>query len=72
MSVDLFHFLITILIHTFITLFYYRFQSAIDTVRSTLNIAAQAIRGEVVVTAEIMESINAIHDARVPKQWLYR
>lgn len=31
----------------------------------------QAIRGEVVVTAEIMESINAIFDARVPKLWLY-
>lgn len=31
----------------------------------------QAIRGEVVVTAEIMDGINAIFDARVPKSWLY-
>jgi dynein heavy chain len=31
----------------------------------------QAIRGEVVVTGEIMDSINAVFDARVPKLWLY-
>ena len=48
-----------------------RFQAAIDKVRSTLNIVAQAIRGEVVVSAEIMDSINAVFDARVPKSWLY-
>jgi len=48
-----------------------RFQNAIDKVRSTLEIVMQAIRGEVVVTAEIMDSINAIYDARVPKSWLY-
>ena len=48
-----------------------RFQNAIDKVRSTLEIVMQAIRGEVVVTAEIMDSINAIFDTRVPKSWLY-
>ena len=48
-----------------------RLQTAIDKVRSTLEIVMQAIRGEVVVTAEIMDSINAIYDARVPKLWLY-
>jgi len=48
-----------------------RFQAAIDKVRSTLTIVAQAIRGEVVVSAEIMDSINAVFDARVPKSWLY-
>jgi len=48
-----------------------RLQSVISKVKSTLNIVMQAIRGEVVVTAEIMDSINAVYDARVPKSWLY-
>jgi len=48
-----------------------RFQNAIDKVRSTLVIVMQAIRGEVVVTAEIMDGINALYDARVPKSWVY-
>jgi dynein heavy chain len=48
-----------------------RLQTAIAKVRSTLKIVLQAINGEVVVTSEIMESINAMFDARVPKSWLY-
>eukprot|EP01042_Synura_sphagnicola_P000006 gene6-7_t len=48
-----------------------RLQSAITRVRRTLEIVLQAIRGEVVVTAEIMDSINAVYDARVPKLWMY-
>jgi dynein heavy chain len=42
-----------------------------EKVKQTLQIIMQAIRGEVVVTAEIMDGINAIYDARVPKSWLY-
>ena len=49
-----------------------RLQAAILKVRQTFVIVMQAIRGEVVVTAEIMDSINAIFDARVPKIRLYR
>lgn len=49
-----------------------RLQAAIAKVRSTMEIVMQAIRGEVVVTSEIMDSINAIYDARVPRLWLYR
>ena len=48
-----------------------RLQAAILKVRQTFEIVMQAIRGEVVVTAEIMDSINAFFDARVPKLWLY-
>ena len=48
-----------------------RLQMAITNVRNTLSIVLQAIRGEVVVTSEIMESINAVFDARVPRSWLY-
>lgn len=43
----------------------------ITKVKSTLEIVMQGIRGEVVVTAEIMDSIDAIFDGRVPKSWLY-
>lgn len=31
----------------------------------------QGIKGEIVVTGEILDSINAIYDARVPRSWLY-
>lgn len=48
-----------------------RIQIAISKVKFTLKIVMQAIRGEVVVTTEIMDSINAVYDARVPKTWLY-
>eukprot|EP01038_Epipyxis_sp_PR26KG_P006437 gene6437-8857_t len=48
-----------------------RLQNVIMKVRSTFTIVMQAIRGEVVVSSEIMDSINAIYDARVPKSWLY-
>jgi dynein heavy chain, axonemal len=49
-----------------------RLQAAIDRVKLTLKIVMQAIRGEVVVTAETMDAINAVFDARVPRSWLYR
>lgn len=39
-------------------------------VRATLEILLQAIRGEVVVTPEVMAAINSIYDARVPRGWL--
>jgi dynein heavy chain, axonemal len=48
-----------------------RLQNAIVKVRTTLVVVMQAIRGEVVVTADILDSINAIFDARVPRIWLY-
>jgi dynein heavy chain len=49
-----------------------RLQAAIDRVKLTLNVVMQAIRGEVVVTSEVMDAINAIFDARVPRSWLFR
>ncbi len=48
-----------------------RLQSVIDRVKNTLQLIMQAIRGEIVVTAEVMDGINAIYDARVPRSWLY-
>jgi dynein heavy chain len=48
-----------------------RIQAVIDRVKMTLNVTMQAIRGEVVVTSEVMDGINAVFDARVPRSWLY-
>lgn len=31
----------------------------------------QAIRGEVVVTEDLMSAINAVYDARVPRPWVF-
>ena len=49
-----------------------RLQQIIDKVRTTLNIVMQAMRGEVVVTTDVMSSIDAIVDGRVQKSWLFR
>jgi dynein heavy chain len=48
-----------------------RLQRVIARVRNMLTAMQQAIRGEVVMTTELLESINDIYDARVPKSWLY-
>jgi dynein heavy chain len=48
-----------------------RLQATITKVCTTLALTAQAIRGEVVVTAEIMRNIDALFNARVPLNWLY-
>jgi dynein heavy chain len=48
-----------------------RLQAVISKVSVTFEIVLQAIRGEVVITSEIEESINLIFDARVPKLWLF-
>jgi dynein heavy chain, axonemal len=49
-----------------------RLQQIIGKVRMTLNIVMQAMRGEVVVTTEVLSSIDAIIDGRVPNSWLFR
>lgn len=48
-----------------------RLQATIIKVRTTLTLTAQAIRGETVVTADVMRNIDAIFNARVPPFWLY-
>merc|ERR1711871_570477 len=47
-----------------------RLQVVISIVRQTLSVLMQAIRGEVVMTARLLESMNAIFDARVPPNWV--
>ena len=48
-----------------------RLQATITRVRTALTLTSQAIRGEVVVTAEVMRNIDALFNARVPSLWLY-
>ena len=47
-----------------------RLQRVIAKVRSTLHVMQQAIRGEVVMTSELMDALLDIFVARVPGTWL--
>ena len=46
-----------------------RFQNVISKVRSTLTQLQLAIKGEVVMTAELQETLDSMFDARVPHYW---
>ena len=48
-----------------------RFQRVVAMVREQLVAMQQAIRGEVVMTAELLQAMADISDARVPRSWLY-
>lgn len=46
-----------------------RFQNILNIVRKTMSDMVQAIDGTIIMTADIVDSINAIYDFRVPKSW---
>jgi dynein heavy chain len=46
-------------------------QKVFTIVRSTLYDVRDAIDGQIIMTSEILDSINAIFDARVPLTWVY-
>jgi len=48
-----------------------RIANIIDIVRKTLQDTRDAIDGTVILTPVILDAIDAIADARVPKNWLY-
>ncbi|KAL4465245.1 hypothetical protein ABPG74_001959 [Tetrahymena malaccensis] len=48
-----------------------RMQKVIQLVRKTLKDTILAIDGQIILTPEIQEIINAIYEAKVPNQWLY-
>ena len=48
-----------------------RLQRVIQKVRDTLTIMQQAIRGEVVMTSELLHALDDIYDAKVPHPWLF-
>lgn len=48
-----------------------RMQKVFNIVRTTLVDVCDAIDGQIIMTSEILDSINAIFDARVPNHWMY-
>ena len=48
-----------------------RMQKVISIVRKTLIDVGDAIDGQIIMTTDILDSINAIFDARVPNIWVY-
>lgn len=48
-----------------------RMQNVFNIVRKTLTDTCDAIDGQIIMTPDILDSINAIFDARVPSKWVY-
>lgn len=48
-----------------------RFQMILNIVRTTMSDMVLAIEGTIIMTPDIVESINAIYDFRVPRKWQY-
>ena len=48
-----------------------RLQAVIARVRSMLGAMIQAINGEIVMTAEMLQAMSDVFDAKVPRPWLY-
>merc|ERR1719386_25961 len=48
-----------------------RLQNIIRIVRSNLNSLAMAIDGTVVMTPDLLEDLNSVFDARVPRKWTH-
>lgn len=46
-------------------------QRVIGLVRKVFEDTIQAIDGQIIMTPQILDAINAIFDARVPNSWLY-
>lgn len=46
-------------------------QRVIGIVRKTFSDVIDAIDGQIIMTPDILEAINAIFDAKVPNAWLY-
>mmetsp|Transcript_610 Transcript_610/g.1165 ORF Transcript_610/g.1165 Transcript_610/m.1165 type:complete len:1301 (-) Transcript_610:61-3963(-) len=48
-----------------------RFQMILDIVRTTMVNMIDAIDGSIIMTPDIVDSINAIYDFRVPNKWMF-
>lgn len=46
-------------------------QKIIGLVRKVLSDTCEAIDGQIIMTPDILSSINSIYDAKVPDIWLY-
>jgi dynein heavy chain len=48
-----------------------RFQMILDIVRTTMVNMIDAIEGTIIMTPDIVDSINAVYDFRVPNKWMF-
>jgi len=48
-----------------------RFQMVLSIVRRTMSDMVQAIDGQIIMTPDIVDSINAVSDFRVPRKWQF-
>jgi len=48
-----------------------RFQMILDIVRRTMGDMVLAIEGQIIMTPDIVDSINSVYDFRVPRKWQY-
>lgn len=48
-----------------------RFQLVLGTVRRTMSDMVLAIDGQIIMTSDIVDSINSVSDFRVPRKWQY-
>lgn len=48
-----------------------RFQNIVEIMRNTLNDIRSAIKGEIIMTQSLSDSINSLYNARVPQTWLF-
>merc|ERR1712178_673227 len=48
-----------------------RFQLVLPIVRRTMSDRVHAIDGQIIMTPDIVDSINAVSDFRVPRKWQY-
>jgi dynein heavy chain len=48
-----------------------RFQFILSTVRGTMTGMCDAIDGTIIMTPELVDSINAVYDFRVPRKWQF-
>jgi dynein heavy chain len=61
----------TIPLNIFLSQEIQRFQGILNIVRRTMVDMIDAIDGAIIMTPEIVDSINAVYDFRVPSKWVY-
>lgn len=61
----------TIPLNIFLSQEIQRFQMILTIVKTTMENMIDAIKGTIIMTSEIVDSINAIFDFRVPNKWMF-
>lgn len=58
-------------LNNFLTQEIARMQVVINIVNKVLHDIVEAIEGHIIMTPEIVDALDALYDARVPKEWIY-